>query len=136
MDLDQARAFIREHHRAVLVTHKKDGTPQTSPVSVGVAADGRLAVSSRETAFKVKNLRRDPRATLCVFTDAFYGKWIQASDVAEVVSLPDAMELLVEYYRGVAGEHDDWDAYRQAMEDERRVMVLVSLEAAGPDAAG
>ncbi|WP_203655636.1 PPOX class F420-dependent oxidoreductase [Actinocatenispora rupis] len=137
MDLDEARAVLREQHHAVLATVKADGTPQLSPVTVGVDAAGHAVISTRETAFKTRNLRRDPRVFLCVLPDGFYGgRWIQVSGTAEVVSLPDAMEPLVEYYRGISGEHPDWDEYRQAMRDQRRVVVRVTLESAGPDRQG
>ena len=136
MEISEAQQFLREHHRAVLATRRADGRPQLSPVTVGVDDEGRALVSSRETAFKVKNLRRDPAASLCVMQDAFYGQWVQIDGTAEIVSLPEAMELLVDYYRQVAGEHPDWDDYRQAMERERRVMVRVTIERAGPDRAG
>lgn len=136
MKLDDARAFIREHHEAVMLTYRRDGSAQMSPVACNVDADGRVVVSTRETALKTKNLRRDPRVSLCVMTHGFYGDWIQVDGTAEVVSLPDAMELLVEYYRTTAGEHPDWDDYRAAMERDRRVMVRITLERAGPDRAG
>ena len=136
MNLDEARQFLRENHRTVLSTFRADGRPQLSPVAAAVDADGRAIVSSRETAFKVKNLRRDPRASLCVVADNWYGGWVQVDGTASVVSLPDAMELLVDYYRSVAGEHPDWDDYRAAMERERRVMVRIELERAGPDRQG
>ena len=136
MNLDEARQFLREHHRAVLSTFRSDGRPQLSPVAVGVDAEGRAVVSSRETAFKVKNLRRDPRASLCVVADSWWGPWLQAEGAASIVSLPEAMELLIDYYRGLAGEHPDWDDYRAAMERERRVMVRIELERAGPDRQG
>jgi PPOX class probable F420-dependent enzyme len=136
MNLDEARQFLRENHRAVLFTFRADGRPQLSPVAVAVGADGRAVVSSRETAFKVKNLRRDPRASLCVVADNWYGGWVQVDGTASIVSLPEAMDLLVDYYRSVAGEHPDWDDYRAAMERERRVMVRIELERAGPDRQG
>ena len=115
---------------------RRDGTPQSSPVGVTVDAEGRVVVSSRETAYKTKNLRRDPRAWLCVFPDAFYGRWVQVEGEVEVLSLPDAMEPLVDYYRRIAGEHPDWDDYRQAVRDEQRCLLQVSLTRAGPDRAG
>jgi PPOX class probable F420-dependent enzyme len=136
MNLDEARQFLRENHRAVLATFRADGLPQLSPVAVGVDAEGRAVVSSRETAFKVKNLRRDPRASVCAVADNWYGGWLQADGTASIVSLPEAMDLLVDYYRSLAGEHPDWDDYRAAMERERRVMVRIELERAGPDRHG
>ncbi len=135
MDLDAARQFLREHHRAVLVTFRKDGRPQTSPVTAGVDDAGRVVISSREAAYKVRNLRRDPRATLCGLSDDFW-KWIQIDGTATLVSLPEAMEPLVDYYRATAGEHPDWDDYRAAMERDRRVIVRIEIERAGPDRAG
>jgi PPOX class probable F420-dependent enzyme len=136
MDLDAARDHVRRHSRAVLATTRRDGTPQLSPVGATVDAAGRVVVSSRETAYKVKNLRRDPRAWLCVFPDDFYGPWVQVEGAVEIVSLPDAMEPLVDYYRRIAGEHPDWDDYRSAMQREQRCLIRVALTRAGPDRAG
>jgi PPOX class probable F420-dependent enzyme len=136
MDLDAAREYIRSHHHAIMATTRADGRPQMSPVACGVDPDGNVVVSTRETALKTANLRRDPRVSLCVFTDEFFGEWVQVDGAATVVSLPDAMEPLVDYYRSVAGEHPDWDEYRTAMERDRRVIVKIALERAGPDRSG
>ena len=136
MDLERARAFVRENHRAVVSTRRADGQPQLSPVVCGVDADGMITVSTRETAMKVKNLRRDPRVSLCVLNDGFFGDWIQVDGTADIVSLPEAMELLVEYYRSLSGEHPDWDEYRAAMERDQRVLVRIDIERAGPDRSG
>ena len=136
MDLDDARDHVRRHSHAVLSTVRRDGTPQLSPVTAAVDDAGRVVVSSRETAYKVRNLRREPRAWLCVFPDAFYGPWVQVEGTVEVLSLPDALEPLVDYYRAVAGEHDDWDDYRRAMVAEQRCLIRVTLTHAGPDRAG
>jgi PPOX class probable F420-dependent enzyme len=136
MDLDRARAFIKEHHQAVLLTRRRDGSPQMSPVACNVDADGLVVVSTRETAIKTKNVRRDPRVSLCVLSNGFGGEWIQVDGAASVLSLPDAMEPLVEYYRTTAGEHPDWDEYRDAMTRDRRVLLRVDLGRAGPDRAG
>ena len=86
MDLDDAREFVRTHHRAVLATRTSSGIQQ-SPVLVGVDDEGRLTVSSRETAFKTKNLRADAWAQLCVLNDRFFGEWIYVEGETEVVSL-------------------------------------------------
>jgi PPOX class probable F420-dependent enzyme len=135
MDLDLARDFVRSHPRAVLAT-RGSGRLQQSPVLVGVDQEGRLTVSSRETAYKTKHLRADPWAQLCVLQDGFFGDWIYVEGEAEVVSLPEAMEPLVEYYRGISGEADDWDEYRAGMERERRVILRITPLRAGPDKQG
>jgi len=136
MDLDRARDHVRAHHHAVLATTRRDGTPQLSPVAAAVDVRGRVVVSSRETAIKVKNLRREPRAWLCVFPDAFFGDWVQVEGDVTIVSLPEALEPLVDYYRAVAGEHADWAEYRAAMQAEQRCLIVVELTRAGPDVAG
>jgi PPOX class probable F420-dependent enzyme len=137
MDLDQARDFVREHHRAVMATRRRDGSPQMSIVACNVDAEGRIVVSTRESAVKAKNVRRDSRVSLCVLPDdGWRGPWIQVDGTADVLSLPEAMEPLVDYYRTTAGEHPDWDDYRAAMERERRVLIRVTLERAGPDVSG
>ena len=136
MDPQQAREFLRVHHHAVLATTRSDGRPQLSPVTAAADAEGRILVSTRETAIKAKNLARDPRASLCVMNDAFFGEWVQAEGTAEIVHLPEAMDLLVDYYRRISGEHPDWDDYREAMSRDRRVMVRITITRAGPDASG
>jgi len=136
MDLDRARGYIRENHHAVMATTRGDGRPQLSPVACGVDAEGFVVVSTRETAYKTKNLRRDPRVSLCVFDDDFYGEWIQVEGAATVVPMPDALDGLVEYYRQVSGEHPDWDDYRNAMEREHRVLVRIAIDRAGPTKSG
>ena len=136
MEIAAALEFIRTNRNAVLMTRRADGRPQLSPVACGVDRDGRVVVSTRETALKTKNLRRDPSVSLCVLSQGFYGDWIQVDGRAEVVSLPDAMDHLVEYYRSIRGEHPDWDDYRAAMVRDRRVIVRITPERAGPDRAG
>lgn len=136
MDIDEALQFVRRNHRCVMVTLRQDGTPATSPVMATVDGEGRVVVSTRQTAMKTRHVRRDPRAWLCVFTEAFYGGWVQVSGPVEVLDLPEAMEPLVDYYRSVAGEHPDWDDYRAAMEREQRCLLRLTVEHAGPDVSG
>jgi PPOX class probable F420-dependent enzyme len=137
VDHDEARTVIRAQHHAVLATMRRDGTPQMSPVGAAVDAEGRIVISSRETAYKVANLRRDPRAWLCVLPDQFFGgRWVQVEGDTEVLSLPEAMEPLVDYYRSAVGEHPDWADYRAAMQRDRRVLIRLSITRAGPDRSG
>ena len=136
MQPDEARDFLRANHRAVLATVRGGGRPQLSPVTCGLDQAGRVIISTRETAVKTRNLRRNPLASLCVFTDAFFGRWVQVEGSAEVVSLPEAMEFLVEYYRLVSGEHPDWDDYRDAMVRDRRCLIRIEITRAGPDISG
>lgn len=136
MDIQAALEFVASQHHAVLGTLKSDGTPQLSPVTVGVDDAGRVVVSTRQTAYKVRHVRRDPRVWLCVLPDAFYGQWVQLTGTAEIVELPAAMEVLVDYYRRISGEHPDWDDYRAAMEREKRVILRITVTKAGPDVSG
>ena len=101
VDKADALSFVSENHRAVLATRRAGGDPQMSPVTVGVE-DDKIVISSRETAYKVRNIRKDPRVSLCVMNDGFFGHWIQVDGTADTLSLPDAMEPLVEYYRGIS----------------------------------
>ena len=133
---DDVRTFIQSHHRGVLATLRGDGLPQLSPVLVGVDDDGSLIISTREPAMKTANVRRRGWASVCVFDDAFFGQWVQAEGPATVESLPSAMDGLVRYYRQAAGEHPDWDDYRRAMERERRVLLRIQIERAGPNRSG
>jgi PPOX class probable F420-dependent enzyme len=115
---------------------RRDGAPQMSPVLVGVDDDGSLVISTREAAMKTANIRRQGRAAVCVFADAFFGDWVQAEGSATAESLPAAMDGLVRYYRHVAGEHPNWDEYRTAMERERRVLLRIRIDRVGPHKGG
>jgi PPOX class probable F420-dependent enzyme len=132
--IDEARAFLSVHHRAVMATRRRDGRPQLTPVSAGIDAEGRGIVSSTETTAKVANLWRDPWVSLCVTTERFFGAWVTVEGRATIVQMPEALEPLVDYYRRVAGkEHPDWDDYRRAMREDRRVLIRIDLErAVGP----
>jgi len=136
MSAEHARHFLRTHHRAVLATVRADGRPQMSPVVCAVDSGGRILISTREAAVKTRNLRRDPFASVCAFNDRFFGEWIQAEGTAEIISLPEAMDLLVDYYRMISGEHPDWSDYRAAMVRDRRVIIRVTLSRVGPSISG
>jgi PPOX class probable F420-dependent enzyme len=101
-----------------------------------VDGDGRVVVSTRETAVKTVNLRRNPRASLLALSDGFFGEWHTVEGTVEIVSLPEAMEPLVDYYRRASGEHPDWDDYRRAMEQEHRVLLRLTVERSGPTQEG
>jgi PPOX class probable F420-dependent enzyme len=136
VEIDVARDFVRRHHRAVLTTYYPDGRAQVSPVTAGVDAAGHIVVSTRETATKTRNLRTDPRVVLCVLTEQFFGAWVLIEGRAELIHLPEAMEPLVDYYRGISGEHPDWADYRAAMERDKRVLLRITITRAGPDRYG
>ena len=136
MERDDAIEFIRHHHRGVLATTRADGSTQMSPVTAGVDPEGRVEISTRETAYKVRHLRALPYATYCGLNDGFFGEWVQVEGPVEIVSLPDAMEPLIEYYRRISGEHPDWDDYRAAMESDHRVLLRLNVERAGPRRQG
>ena len=135
MEIEKGLDYVRDNSRAVLATRRRDGSPQMSPVTLAVV-DNEIIMSTRETAIKTWNLRRDPVYWLCVFPDKWLGRWVQLQCRAEIVSLPDAMDLLIDYYRTLSGEHPDWDDYRRAMTEDQRCMVKFEIEAAGPDIQG
>lgn len=136
MEIQSALDYVRAHHRAVLATLKKDGTPALSPVTAGVDDSGHVVISTRQTAYKVGHVRRDSRVWLCVMPDEFFGRWIQVEGRAEIIGLPEAMDGLVDYYRKVSGEHPDWDDYRAAMIRDKRCLLRVAIAKAGPDVSG
>jgi PPOX class probable F420-dependent enzyme len=127
MDLATALPFVRSHRRGVLVTQKRDGRPQLSNVMYVVDDAGIVRVSITEDRAKAKNLARDPRASLHVTSDDFWAYAVLEADVelSAVAAAPDddAVDELVELYRAMVGEHDDWDDYRAAMVRDRRLVA-------------
>lgn len=103
---------------------------------VAVDGEGRVVVSTRETAMKARNLQRCPQASLCVISDGFFGPWVQVDGEVDIVCRPEAGDVLVDYYRRVSGEHPDWDDYRASLETERRVALRLSITSAGPNTSG
>jgi PPOX class probable F420-dependent enzyme len=128
--------FIRSRHHVVLLTAKRDGTPQLSPVTAGLDGEGRIVISTYPERAKTHNARRQPQVDVLVLSDDFGGPWVQVSGTAEVLDLPDALEPLVEYFRVIAGEHDDWDEYRAAMQRQGKSLIRVTIERWGPIATG
>ena len=129
-------AFLRPRHRAVLMTRRRDGGPQLSPVTCGVDAEGRVVVSTYPQRAKVANARRDATVSLCVLSDDWDGPWVQLDGTAEVLDLPEALEPLVEYFRSISGEHPDWEEYRAAMVRQGKSLLRVTVERWGPVATG
>jgi len=118
------------------MTFRRDGRPQSSPVTMGVSSDDHLVVSTYPERAKVHNLRRDARASMMVLSDEFDGEWVQIDGTAEVVDLPEALEGLVDYFRVIAGEHSDWDEYRGAMQRQGKCLIRISIDHWGPIATG
>jgi PPOX class probable F420-dependent enzyme len=133
---EDALEFIRKQHRGVLATYRQDGQVQMSPVAVAVDDESRVVVSTRETAMKTRNVRRHPRASVCAISDRFFGAWYSVEGDVEILSLPEALEPLVDYYRKVSGEHPDWQEYREAMVREQRVLLRITVDRSGPTQSG
>jgi len=133
---DELLDFVRPRHRMVLTTFRSDGSLQSSPVTGGVDDQGRIVIASYPRRAKAANIRRRPQASVMVLSDEFDGAYVQVDGPAEVIDLPDAVEPLVQYFRAVAGEHPDWDEYRQAMHDQGKCLIRVTPQRWGPVATG
>jgi PPOX class probable F420-dependent enzyme len=136
VDRAEMLRFVRPRHHGILATTRRDGTPQMSPVTMGLDDANRIVVSTYPERAKAHNVRHNAAVSMCVLSDDFGGKWIQVYGRAEVLDLPDALEPFVEYYRNIAGEHPDWDEYRQAMVDQGKVLVRMEIETWGPISRG
>ena len=133
---DELEEFIRPRHRGILLTTRCDGRPQSSLVTMGLDGEGRIVVSSYPERAKVHNIRRNTLASMVVMSDDFSGEWVQVDGTAQIVDLPVAVEGLVEYFRVISGEHPDWDEYRQAMVDQGKCLIRLTVERWGPIAKG
>jgi PPOX class probable F420-dependent enzyme len=133
---DELLDFVRPRHRVILSTIRQDGTTQMSPNTMGVDDGGRLVISTYPHRAKVHNIRRHPSVSVCVLSDDFGDEWVQIYGAAEVIDLPDAVEPLVEYYRNIAGEHPDWDEYREAMVKQGKCLIRIDIDSWGPVARG
>jgi PPOX class probable F420-dependent enzyme len=138
VELNELLEFVRPRHQMILVTTRRDGSPQLSPVTGGVDSDGRIVISSYPERAKLHNLRRTPQADVLVLSDDFGGAWVQVDGPAEVLDMPsaEAEDGLVEYFRCISGEHPDWDEYRAAMRTQGKSLIRVTPQRWGPVATG
>jgi len=136
VDRDGLLDFLRPRHRAILITTRADGRPQASPVACGVDAQGRIVVATYPDRAKAVNARRNPAVSVCVLSDDWDGPWVQVDGEAEVLDMPEALEPLVGYFRCIAGEHPDWDGYREAMRRQDKSLIRVRPDGWGPIATG
>ena len=133
MEIADAQAFLQQNHRACIAVRQKDGWPQMTLVTPAIDAQGRVIITSRGTTYKVKHIRRDPRVSLLVFGEQYSGsKFVQLHGTAELIELPQAMDILIDWYKQVRGEHKSWDEYKQRMIEEKRVIIRVTIEKVGP----
>ncbi|SHK84149.1 PPOX class probable F420-dependent enzyme [Pseudonocardia thermophila] len=128
--------FLRDRHRMILLTHRRDGGIQGSPVTAGVDGDGRIVIATYPERAKARNVARDGRASVIALSDQFAGPWVQVDGTAELVTLPDALEPLVEYFRVISGEHPDWAEYREAMVEQGKALIRITPQRWGPIATG
>jgi PPOX class probable F420-dependent enzyme len=136
VDFNALLDFVRSRHHMILLTRRRDGSAQLSPVTAGVDGSGRIVVASYPERAKVANLRRAAECSVLVLSDDFGGAWVQVDGTAEVLDLPEALEPLVEYFRSISGEHSDWDEYRQAMRDQGKCLIRITASRWGPIATG
>jgi len=120
----------------ILLTWRRDGGVQGSPVTAGVDGEGRIVVATYPERAKSTNVARRPRASVIVLSEEFNGPWVQVDGDAELITLPDAVEPLVDYFRAISGEHPDWAEYRQAMVDQGKALIRITPTRWGPVATG
>ncbi|HUB69617.1 MAG TPA: PPOX class F420-dependent oxidoreductase [Acidimicrobiales bacterium] len=118
--------FFRHNHRAVLATQRRDGSIQMSPIVQAVGNDGRILISTTAPTAKVRNIKRDPRVSICALNDGFFGSWAQVDGTASIIELPAAMALLRFIYAQIAGEHPNWEEFERDMVAQVRVVVAIS----------
>ncbi|MEV1293459.1 PPOX class F420-dependent oxidoreductase [Pseudonocardia sp. NPDC049635] len=136
VELDELLEFVRPRHHMVLLTTRSDGGVQGSPVTGGVDDAGRIVISTYPERAKATNVARSGTASVVVLSDDFGGAWVQVDGAAELLTLPEALEPLVDYFRTISGEHPDWDAYRRAMADQGKALIRITPTRWGPVATG
>ena len=134
MDLATALDHACSHRNGVLATIKRDGRPQLSNIMHAVGDDGLIRISITGDRAKAVNIRRDPRVSLYLVSDDFWAYAVieGTAELTDEVTAPDSADAdaMVELYRSLAGEHEDWNDYRAALVRDRRLMVTITPERA------
>lgn len=128
--------FLRPRHHVILMTPRTDGSWQGSPVTSGVDAEGRIVIATYPERAKSHNVARHGKASVVVLSEDFDGAWVQVDGDAELLTLPEAVEPLVEYFRSISGEHPDWDSYRRAMTEQGKALIRITPTRWSPIATG
>lgn len=136
VDRDGLTEFLRPRHNGLVITTRADGVPQASPVTCGVDEQGRIVVSTYPQRAKARNARRNPDVSIVVLSDNFGDAWVQVNGTAELINAADDVEPLVDYFRCIAGEHSDWDEYREAMVKQGKTLLRITPVSWGPIATG
>tara|TARA_B100000949_G_C13843127_1_gene269490 strand:- start:62 stop:475 length:414 start_codon:yes stop_codon:yes gene_type:complete len=137
MKISEVQDFLVNNHRGVLVARKKNGSPQITLVTPSVDTAGRVVISARKNTYKVKNISRDPRVSLLVMGEEFSGsKYFQIEGSAKVIALPEAKNLLMDFYKQTLGDQMNPKKTHKKIVDENRVLIRIEIEGVGPQNLG
>lgn len=123
-----ATDFVSEHARAILVTRRRDGGLQASPIRVLIDASGDIVAVTRAPTAKARNLARDDRFTLCVISDGWSGAWMTIEGRVAIERLPDALPALRAFYLQRDGSVLPEAEFADKMASEERVVFRFSPE--------
>ncbi len=133
MEISEAQKFLKSNHHGVLVARKRDGSLQMTLVSPVIGTDGKVTITARESTYKVKNIKRNPEVSLLVYGEKFNGSnYIQIDGKAEIIPLPQAMDIVLDWHRQIRGEPENWDDIRKKTLAEGRLAIRVAIEKVGP----
>lgn len=136
VDAEGLAEHVSGNNKWVLATTRADGRPQMSLVTGGMIPDGRMVVATYPQRVKAVNVCRNPHVSVAVMGGEFNDAWVQVDGDAEVLDMPEGGDMLVEYFRAISGEHDDWDEYRQAMVDQGKCALVITPTRWGPVSTG
>jgi PPOX class probable F420-dependent enzyme len=125
-DVVALKQFGSETTRAIMVTRRKDGGLQSSPMSVIVDSNGDVLTATPSKSAKTYNLWRDPRVAVCLFNERWPGPWFSVEGEAQITRMPEALPLLADYYsrRGIDPSSD---AFRDRIA-QNRVLIRIRIQ--------
>ena len=128
---------MRTNHHGVLVARKRDGSPQMTLVSPVIDRQGRVIITTRDSTYKVKNIRRNPHVSLLVFGEKFHASnHIQIDGQAEIIEHPEAMDIVLDGQRRIRGEPATRDEIRAKTKAEGRIAIRVNIQRVDPQHRG
>src|SRR6266550_541995 len=122
---EKQAALFTDRNWGVIATIREDGSPHATPVWIDYDGENVL-VNSAYGRTKVKNIERDPRATVTVLPAADQqGGYVMVSGTAEIVE-----EGALEHINMLAKKYLGEDKYPYLGPGERRVIIRVHPERA------
>ena len=122
MTAGEIRDYLAGQSRIIVVTNGYDGLPHPVPMDFGQDEEGQIFITTFRKSQKVRNLERDPRASLLVESGETYQQLKSVIMYADAEIIFDASEVL-SYMARIKAEQALASSLSSRMSDQVRTSI-------------